>query len=123
LLLLPEVFAENATVKRQMLANLKQIISAAEQYALDNRGFPATGSDLRELLVGPKNYIVNDSGFRNPLTGESSFRFTYTGGPVKLNDPNGPAIEMGRLSGQGGAYIWTNKGISWQPDGGSPMPL
>jgi hypothetical protein len=117
------IAGRDAAVKREMLANLKQIISAAEQYALDYRAFPAAGSDLRRLLTGPDNYLRSDSGFHNPLTGEPSFRFTFAGGPVKFNDPAAPMVEMGRLSGPGGAYIWTNKGISWQPDGGTPMPL
>lgn len=51
------VAGRDAAVKRQMLANLKQIISAAEQYALDNKSFPAAGSDLSTLLTGPSNYL------------------------------------------------------------------
>jgi hypothetical protein len=54
---------EKQLLTRAITATARQIDSALEQYALDNKSLPAPGSDLIALLCGPERYIRSSDSF------------------------------------------------------------
>jgi hypothetical protein len=109
--------ARRAAWRREMVANAKQLDSALQQYALDNKGvYPPPGSDIRSLIVGEKAYIKRDTGFYDPETGADGFTYTYTG----RKDAQG-RVSLFTLRGAGGTITIYAEGGKDGWDDGTPL--
>ncbi len=104
--------AHREAQRKATLANVRQLESALEQYAMDNKGFPPVGADVLALLCGPDAYIRSDDAFRDSK-GASQFNWSWSGETDSAGRPKDGAILGVLKSTYGTVTLRYGKSPAW----------